>query len=825
MERVTPPHPDAPDPEGAPPAVPAQLPERLPVLALRDLVFFPSMVLPLLVGRPRSVAALDRARKTDDLILLVAQRDAELPEPTPEDLYRVGTLARIVQRTSLPDGTDRVVFEGMARVRLLEIQSRSGAFEAHAEPFPHPPVTGDDAVPFAALVRRLERTAREYQHLHPDLPSAPEEAEAGAGDPARTLQRIVGHLLVPASDKQEILEAPTLPEAATATLELVERELEILRIEEKLDRQMTQQMDRERRTIYLQEQMRAIQKELGDDDSEWGDLEVLVADADLPPSVRERAERELRRLQKLSPAAPESGVIRSYLDWIVSLPWTARTDDNLDVAHARSVLEAAHYGLDEVKDRILDHIAVLSLVGELQGPVLCLVGPPGVGKTSLGRSIARALGRRFVRVSLGGVRDEAEIRGHRRTYVGSLPGRVVQGLRDAGSRNPVFLLDEVDKLARDGHGDPAAALLEVLDPEQNASFRDHYLELEVDLSEVLFLTTANTLAGIPGALRDRMEVIRIPGYLDTEKRAIAQRFLLPTQLRRHGLSTDPEHTAMTDQTVDRIIQDYTREAGVRELDRCLARVARKLAREVADGDGDAARPRLPDADALRELLGPPSHRRTEGADDDDRVGIATGLAWTQVGGETLEVEVAVVPGNGSIQLTGTLGDIMKESAIAAFTFARARSRMLGLRPQFHREVDIHIHIPEGATPKDGPSAGVTIAAALVSALTGLPTRPRVAMTGEITLRGRVLPVGGIREKAVAALRVGMEKVVIPAANAGELELLPAEVRDRLDFRLVDRMDQVIEEVFGPGITLPGSTRVGDGPRGPDPVDGGIQISQ
>jgi len=828
MERVTPPDPDAPvppEPEDGPPAIPSELPERLPVLALRDLVFFPSMVLPLLVGRPRSVAALDGARKTDDLILLAAQRDAELPDPDPHDLHRVGTLARIVQRTSLPDGTDRVVFEGIVRIRLLDVTAGPEALEASAELFAHPPVTDDEVVAFTALVRRLQRASREYQHLHPDLPGAPEEADTTGGDPVRTLQRIVGHLLVPARDKQEILEADTLPDAATATLELVERELEILRIEEKLDRQMTEQMDRERRTIYLQEQMRAIRKELGDDDSEWGDLESLVADADLPPPVRERAERELRRLQKLSPAAPESGVIRSYLDWIVSLPWTVRTDDNLDVAHARTVLEAAHYGLDEVKDRILDHIAVLSLVGELQGPVLCLVGPPGVGKTSLGRSIARALGRRFVRVSLGGVRDEAEIRGHRRTYVGSLPGRVVQGLRDAGSRNPVFLLDEVDKLARDGHGDPAAALLEVLDPEQNAGFRDHYLELEVDLSEVLFLTTANTLAGIPDALRDRMEVIRIPGYLDTEKRAIAQRFLLPTQLRRHGLSAEPEHAAMADETVDRIIRDYTREAGVRELDRCLARVARKLAREVADGAGDRRDPEMPDADALRALLGPPSRPPPQETSDDDRVGIATGLAWTQAGGETLEVEVAVVPGNGSIQLTGTLGDIMKESAIAAFTFARARARLLGLRPQFHREVDIHIHIPEGATPKDGPSAGVTIAAALVSALTGLPTRPQVAMTGEITLRGRVLPVGGIREKAVAALRMGMETVVIPAANVGELELLPAEVADRLEFCLVDRMDQVMEQVFGSGINLPGATRLGDGSRGRDPLDGGIQISQ
>jgi ATP-dependent Lon protease len=813
-------------------------PVAFPVLALRDLVFFPSLVLPLLVGRPRSTGALEAAVHSEDLLVLVSQKDPETEDPSPDQLHRVGTLTRVVQRSVLPDQTVRVVFEGLERVRVhrfLPELSGSGHPPLHAEfePLPYPTPDPDQVSEVEAGVRRVEREAREYAHLHPELADAPQGA--GLDDPSvgrgprshpariRSLHRIAGHLLLPAEEKQRVLEAETVEATASLLLELLERELEILRIEERLDREMSRQMDKERRHIYLQEQLRVIQKELGSDGGEWDDLESRLAGVDLPDEVGARARRELDRLRRLSPSSPESGVIRNYLDWIFSLPWTRRTRDNAEVEHAREVLEEAHYGLDEVKDRILDHIAVLSLVGELRGPVLCLVGPPGVGKTSLGRSIARALERSFVRVSLGGIRDEAEIRGHRRTYVGSLPGRVIQGLRQAGSANPVFLLDEVDKVARDGHGDPAAALLEVLDPEQNRSFRDHFLELEVDLSGALFIATANTLAGIPGALRDRMEVIRIPGYLDTEKRVIAHRFLLPAQLRDHGL--EPERLRLTDQAVDRVIEGFTREAGVRELDRCLARIARKVARGVADGTRDRVGAETLHPEELEGLLGPPPHRRDPGTDSEDRVGIATGLAWTQVGGDTLEVEVAVVPGSGSIQLTGTLGDVMKESAVAAFTFARARARLLGLRPGFHREVDIHIHIPEGATPKDGPSAGVTIAAALVSALTGLPTRPRVAMTGEITLRGRVLPVGGIREKVVAAHRTGMTTVVLPAGNAAVLERLPAEVTRRLEFCLVDRMDQVLDEVFGREMTLPGSKRVGDPEHPGGPLDGALRISQ
>jgi ATP-dependent Lon protease len=777
-----------------------ELPGRLPALALRDLVYFPFMVLPLLVGRPRSVVALEEAEAEEGLLLLVAQRDPEEDEPAAGDLHRVGTVVRIVQSTPLADGTSRVVFEGVRRVQVRRFLPGPGPFRAEIVALPY----GDEGTAAGssevrALVRTVERAFREYVHLHPELPE-----DLGAGltevdDPVRVAQTVAGHLPLPAREKQELLETPTLEESLLCLRGLLERETEVIRIEDHLDQEMRRQMEDDRRQYYLQEQLRAIQKELGEGDAEWGDLEGRLQEADLPAHARERAQREFDRLRRMNPVSPEAGVIRGYIEWILALPWESRSRDNVDVEHARAVLEEAHYGLSEVKDRILDHIAVLSLVGELKGPLLCLVGPPGVGKTSLGRSIARALGREFVRASLGGVRDEAEIRGHRRTYVASLPGRVLQGIRRAGTLNPVFLLDEVDKLARDGHGDPAAALLEVLDPEQNRTFQDHYLELEFDLSEVLFVATANTLAGIPGPLRDRMEIIRIAGYLDTEKRIIARQFLVPNQLRKHGL--DHERVLIEAPVVDRIVSEYTREAGVRELDRLLARVARKLAREVAEGTRAQNGPTRVDPDELRELLGPPPHLRTGRDGHRDRVGIATGLAWTSAGGELLEVEVAAVPGSGAIQLTGTLGDVMKESAVAAVTFARSRARLLGLESRFHREVDLHIHIPEGATPKDGPSAGITIAAALVSALTGIPTRPDVALTGEITLRGRVLPVGGIKEKAVAALRNGIRTMVIPAGNEAELELLPPEVLERVELRAVDRMDPVLDLVLArePGV--------------------------
>jgi len=804
-----------------------QVPDRLPVIALRDLVFFPYMVLPLLIGRPRSVAALRKARDADELVLLTAQERAEVEDPGPDEVHRVGTVVRLVQSSQLPDGTSRVVMEGLGRARVTRFTAPGGGtgdapLEARIELLVDREVEGaaDRDREDEALIRQLRKMFGEYAHLHPQVPDELSASLSEVEDAVRMAHLMCGHLLGDVPEKQALLEQESLRDQLAGVREMLSRELEILRIEEKLDAEIQDQIETGRKKHYLQEQLKAIHKELDAEEDEWSELERALDEADLPERARRRADRELERLRQLNPVAPEAAVIRTYLDWIVHLPWSELSRDNLDVEHAARVLDDAHYGLDEVKERILDHIAVLSMVGSLQGPILCLVGPPGVGKTSLGRSIARALDREFVRASLGGLRDEAEIRGHRRTYVGAMPGRILQGMRRSGTRNPVFLLDEVDKLARDFHGDPGAALLEVLDPEQNDSFTDHYLELDFDLSDVLFVATANTLAGIPDPLRDRMEVIRIPGYLETEKRAIARRFLWPEQARRHGL--EPDQVEIGPDALETIIHRYTREAGVRELDRRMGRIARKVARRIAVGDLDGDRPVHLEPDGLKDLLGPPDHSPPTTEGDEDRTGIANGLAWTRAGGEVLNVEVAVVPGSGQIQLTGTLGDIMKESAFAALTYARSRAHQLGLEPDFHEKLDIHIHIPEGATPKDGPSAGITIAAALISALTGTPTRPEVAMTGEITLRGRVLGVGGIKEKAVAALRSGVTTVLVPGESEPRLEELPDEVRRGLTFRTVGTMDEVLAHALRrpPDASAGGARTALEGG-----ADAGIQISQ
>lgn len=770
-----------------------EIPERLPLVALRDLVFFPFIVLPILIGRRRSVRALEEARESDGLVLLVAQKDPGMDDPAAGDLFRVGTVARVVQTTRLPDGTSRVVLEGLGRARIRRLTTTTEALRASVEL--HVPREAEPDGPasesLASVARSVVSLYAEYARLHERIPDELSGMLSAEGDRQRFAHLVAGHLILPSVEKQEILETASVEDQLEVLRELLVRELEILRIERKLDRQIQLQLGGRDSPLDVGPGMRGSRPDAQHDDAEdWAEIEETIREADLPPHARDRADKELRRLKKLNPVAPEAAVIRTHLDWIVSLPWSARSEDNLDVRHASDILESEHFGLGEVKERVLDHVAVLSLVREMRGPILCLVGPPGVGKTSLGRSIAEALGREFVRVSLGGVRDEAEIRGHRRTYVGALPGRIIQGMRRSGTKNPVFLLDEVDKLARDFHGDPGAALLEVLDPEQNRAFTDHYLELEFDLSDVLFVATANTLQGVPEPLRDRMEVIRLPGYLDTEKREIAHRFLWPRQAARHGLAR--HEVPLAPGAVHAVIERYTREAGVRELDRRLSRIARKLARSVADG---ARLPPRIEAGDLKELLGPPTYPPPDRDQDEDRVGIANGLAWTASGGEVLDVEVAIVPGAGNVRLTGTLGEVMKESAHAAVTYARSRSKRLGLEPQFHEHIDVHIHIPEGATPKDGPSAGITIAVALISALTDTPTRADVAMTGEITLRGRVLGVGGVKEKAVAALRNGMRRVVLPAANATDLELLPDEVRESVDFDLVQTMDEVLDAVL------------------------------
>lgn len=769
-----------------------ELPDELPAVALRDLVFFPYMVLPLLIGRPASLAALARADAPEGagLLLLVAQHTVECEVPTADDVHPVGTVARVVQSSVLPDGTRRVVLEGVGRVRVDRWLRPEGELRARVRPLVARERTDPDAATppeTEALVRSVLRKFEEYATLHERIAEELVATLRDVRDRVRLAHLVSGHILLDPPDKQALLECAEVEEQLRLLQRFLAREVEILQIEEKLDRQILAQMEADRRQFYLNEQLKAIHQELGvEAGEEWVDLERAVAAGELPDHARARAERELKRLRRLNPAAPEAAVIRTYLDWILALPWVGRSAEMLALDEAQALLDGAHHGLDEVKDRIVDHIAVLAQVGRLEGPILCLVGPPGVGKTSLGRSIAAALGREFVRVSLGGVRDEAEIRGHRRTYVGALPGRVLQGMRRSGTTNPVFMLDEVDKLARDVHGDPGSALLEVLDPEQNATFTDHYLELEYDLSDVLFVATANTLAGIPEPLRDRMEVIRLPGYLDTEKRVIVERFLWPRQRERHGL--EASRVELAPEAVARVITEYTREAGVRELDRRISRIARKLARRKSEG---GTLPLRIEADAIGEFLGPPPHLPPDLDTLRDRVGLANGLAWTAAGGELLDVEVAVVPGSGEVRLTGTLGDVMKESAVAALTWTRARARVLGLEHDFHTRVDVHVHIPEGATPKDGPSAGITMAVALISALTGVPTAPSVAMTGEITLRGRVLPVGGVREKAVAALRHGVARVILPAGNAPEIAQLPEEVRRGLDFVPVRSMDEVL----------------------------------
>ncbi|HET9684236.1 MAG TPA: endopeptidase La [Gemmatimonadaceae bacterium] len=766
--------------------------ERLPVLPLRDVVLFPYIAMPLLVGRAASLAALEAANAEDRMVLLVAQRDPETQEPAAADLYRVGVVARVRQLSRLGTGTVRVLVEGLTRARVTRFVPGGECLRAQVEPMPALAVeTSDDEV----RLRRALSLFEEYVSLHRRLPAELVTLVHSADTPARQVFAMAAHLATRLDRRQGLLEIPDLPALLEALGGMLSSEIELLRLERKIDDDVRGSLFQNQREFYLQEQLKAIHRELsGDEGDDTDELAATLEQKGLPEPVLARARRELRRLKKLSAMSPESGVARTYLDWIAALPWSERTDDVLDVGHARLILDEDHYGLDDVKERVLDHIGVLSLVERLDGPILCLVGPPGVGKTSLGRSIARALGRKFVRMSLGGVRDEAEIRGHRRTYIGAMPGRVLQAMRRAEVVNPVILLDEIDKLGSDYRGDPAAALLEVLDPEQNKGFNDHYLEVDYDLSQVLFITTANSLSSIPEPLRDRMEIIRLAGYLDQEKYAIARQFLLPRQLRQHGL--DPATVTLDADVLPAVVHRYTREAGVRELERRLARLARKLARARAERRSTYARDEsAPERDhvtsaMLHDMLGTapydPSLNSTE-----DKVGVATGLAYTSVGGDVLEIEVSVVPGRGRLQLTGTLGDVMKESASAALSYARARAGALGLEREFLRTRDLHVHIPAGATPKDGPSAGIAIASAIVSALTGVPLRGDVAMTGEITLRGRVLPIGGLKEKSVAALRNRISHVIIPHENARDLDELPPEVKSGIHFHLVRSMDEVL----------------------------------
>ena len=763
-------------------------PDRLAVLPLRDMVVFPHVVVPLLVGRPASLAAVEAATGDDHFILLVAQQSGEIIDPTSADLFRVGVVARVLQIGRLGNGTAKVLVEGVARVRVTRYVPTSRLLRAVVAPDPFIA----DATASVAERRQTLNRFEEYVSLNRRIPDEVVGLVQSIEADERRAMAIAAHMLIRHDARQALLEAPSLEALWLGLLQVLGAEIEMLRLERKIDDDVRGSLFQNQREFYLQEQLRAINRELGQDDGDdLSELEAAIARGGLPEPVATRARRELRKLRRTAPMSPEATVGRNYLDWLLGLPWSARTTDVLDVAHARAVLDEDHYGLEDVKDRILDFIAVLGLVGRLDGPILCLVGPPGVGKTSLGQSIARAMGRKFIRMSLGGVRDEAEIRGHRRTYVGALPGRIIQSMRRAEVVNPVLLLDEIDKLGQDYRGDPAAALLEVLDPEQNKAFTDHYLEVDYDLSQVLFVTTANSLSAIPDALRDRMEVLRLSGYLDHEKLAIADQFLLPRQLTRNGLA--PEAVKLDPDVLPAILRGYTREAGVRELDRRLARLGRKLARR------QSASPPLPQhikVETLPELLGTAPFD----PDDlvlDDTIGVARGLAYTAVGGETLDIEVSVVRGRGKLQLTGTLGDVMKESANAAMSYARRRAHALGIDRDFYRTRDLHMHIPAGATPKDGPSAGIAIATAIISALTRRPVRGDLAMTGEITLRGRVLPIGGLKEKAVAAHRLGLRHVVIPYNNQRDLDELPAELRAAVTFHPVRSMDEVLEIALRP----------------------------
>ncbi len=769
--------------------------DRLPVLPLRDVVVYPHMVIPLFVGREKSVKALDLAMAGQRQLLLMAQKSPDVDDPKSEDLYDVGTVASILQLLKLPDGTIKVLVEGVSRARIVTLDEIDDTLGATSEPVES--IYSREAREVEVVARSLMSLFEQFVKLNRKVPPELLTTLSGIDDPSRLADTIAAHLGVRLADKQRVLEATDVAERLELLIGLVDGEIDVQQIEKRIRGRVKSQMEKSQREYYLNEQMKAIQKELGDLDeggNEIDELEKKITAARMPKAVETKTRAELNKLKQMSPMSAEATVVRNYIDWLISVPWSKRARVRKDLVLAESVLDADHYGLEKVKERILEYLAVQQRVRKMKGPILCLVGPPGVGKTSLGQSIAKATNRKFIRMSLGGVRDEAEVRGHRRTYIGSLPGRIIQNLAKVGSKNPLFVLDEIDKMSQDFRGDPASALLEVLDPEQNHAFSDHYLEVDVDLSEVMFIATANSL-NIPAALLDRMEVIRIPGYTEDEKINIAERYLIDKQTKGHGLKEG--ELVIGEDAVRDIVRYYTRESGVRNLERAIAKICRKVVKELSLKQSSAKtkskkmRKVSVKADALQHYLGVRQFDFGR-AEATDEIGLVTGLAWTHVGGELLSIEATVVPGKGKLIHTGQLGDVMRESIQAALSVVRARADRLGVDPEFHQKLDIHVHVPEGATPKDGPSAGIGMCTALVSALTQVPARADVAMTGEITLRGRVLPIGGLKEKLLAAHRGGLKTVIIPDENLKDLADIPKNVTEGLDIRAVRWIDEVLD---------------------------------
>ncbi|MGC8842642.1 MAG: endopeptidase La [bacterium] len=774
------------------------IPSELPLIPLRrGTVIFPSILAPLEIGRPRSYNAIQEAAKKDKLVVLVAQKDPNEDDPSPEGLYDVGVVGEIVRMLPLPNNTVRVLIGGVARVKIEEYLQTDPFFLVRIQELKDivediPEVEANRRL-VISLFEQLWRLSRSISPIGETIPPELVGEIKTITDPSRVADVIAYYLGPPYSitleDKQSLLATLSVKERLEKLATILRKELMVQEIERKIKSKVEKEIGESQREFILRERLKALQEELGMKEegvSEYEEYKKKIEAAGMPEEVKEKAMKELERLSKMPSIAPEAAVIRTWLDWLVELPWNKRTEDNLDIEYARKVLDEDHYGLKKVKERVLEFLAVRKLRDKTKGPILAFIGPPGVGKTSIGRSIARAMGRKFIRISLGGVRDEAEIRGHRRTYVGALPGRIIQGMRTVGTKNPVFMLDEIDKIGIDFRGDPSAALLEALDPEQNYAFSDHYLEVPFDLSEVMFICTGNVLDTVPPALQDRMEVIEFPGYTEEEKLNIAKYFLLPKQREEHGLNE--ELLEITDDALIRIIREYTREAGVRNLEREIANICRKVAVKVAEGKEEKT---VVDAADIPDYLGAPRYRYGV-AEKEDEVGVATALVWTPVGGDTTSVEVAVLKGKGELILTGRLGEVMKESARAALSYIRSRAKQLGIDERFQEKTDIHIHVPEGSIPKDGPSAGITIACALASALSGIPVRKDVAMTGEITLRGKVLPIGGVKEKVLAAHRAGIKTVILPKENEKDLSEVSPKVLEELDFKFVEHMDEVLE---------------------------------